>query len=191
MVLPTLQKQALAGLLLAVLTACSTVAPKYVPTPDNVNRLRDAGADSVKVGDFQADPASKGAVNQLSIRGGSYVSPYDGSFVNYLKEAIRQELDDARLLNPNATVEIGGVLVRNEVNAAGVSTADAQIEARITVKRNGQVNYDKVKSAKHEWESSFFGNLAIPRAQENYPVVVQKLLASLYADPEFIAAIKK
>lgn len=184
-------KLLVSGVGLVVLSACSTVAPKYVPTPDNVNRLRDVGADSIKLGAFQADPASAGAVNSLSIRGGSYVSPYEGSYVNYLKEALRAELNDARLLDPSASVEIAGVLVRNELNAAGFSTANALIEARFTVKRGDQVRYDKVKSAKYEWESSFVGGIAIPRAQQNYPVVVQKLLADLYLDPEFVLAIKK
>jgi len=177
-----------AGIVLAALTACTTVAPKYTPTPENINRLKDAGADAIKVGEFQAGNET---VNNLSIRGGSYVSPYEGSYVNFLKEALRQELDDARLFNPAATIEIGGVLVRNELNAAGFSTADALIEARFTVKRNGQVRYDQVKTAKYEWESSFVGAVAIPKAQQNYPVVVQKLLASLYSDPAFLAAIKK
>jgi len=179
------------GVVLSSLVACTTVAPKYTPSPENVNRLRDAGADPIKVGEFQAAQGSGEAVNHLSIRGGSFVSPYEGSYVNYIKEAVRQELDDARLLNANATVELTGLLVRNEVNAAGFSKADAQIEARFVVKRGGQVRYDKVKTAKYEWESSFVGAVAIPRAQQNYPVVVQRLLADLYSDPEFLAAIKK
>jgi hypothetical protein len=35
------------------------------------------------------------------------------------------------------------------------------------------------------------GNIAIPRAQQNYPVVIQRLLSALYADPDFLAALKK
>jgi len=184
----TTLKYTSAAVLLAALSACTTLAPKYTSMPANVTQLKDAGADAIKVGAFQAGNES---VNSLTIRGGSYVSPYEGSYVNYLKEALRQELDDARLLNPAANIEIDGILVRNELNAAGFSTADAVIEARFTVKRGGQIRYDQVKSAKYEWESSFVGAVAVPRAQQNYPVVVQKLLASLYSDPAFLAAIKK
>ncbi len=184
-------KTALAGSVLVLLTACSSVAPKYTLVPENVNRLRDSGMESAKLGDFAAAPKAGDDVNRLTIRGGSYDSPYDGSYVNYLKEALRMELDEARLLNPNATVELSGFLIRNEVNAAGLATADAQVEARFVVKRGGQVRFDKVLTAKHEWDSHFFGNIAIPRAQQNYPVVVQKLLSALWIDPEFIAAVKK
>jgi hypothetical protein len=184
-------KTILGGLLLAALTACSSVAPKYTLVPDNVNRLRDSGMESARLGEFSAEPGNQNNVNHLTIRGGAYISPYDGSYVNYLKEALRMELDEARLLNPNANVELSGFVVRNEINAAGISTADAQIEARFVVKREGQVRFDKVLTAKYEWESSFVGNLAIPRAQQNYPLVIQKLLSALWAEKDFINAVKK
>lgn len=71
-----------------------------------------------------------------------------------------------------------------------MATADALIQARFVVKRGGQVRYDKVLTATHQWDSHLFGNIAIPRAQQNYPVVVQKLLTSLFVDPDFIAAMK-
>jgi hypothetical protein len=184
-------KSVLAGLALVLLTACSSMAPKYTLVPDNVNRLRDANMAPAKLGEFGAAPKDGNNVNLLSIRGGSYASPYDGSYVNYLKEALRMELDEARALLPDATVELTGFLIKNELNAAGLATADAQIEARFVVKRDGQVRFDKVLKAKYEWESSFFGNIAIPKAQQNYPVVIQRLLTTLWTDPEFITAVKK
>jgi hypothetical protein len=184
-------RAALAGLILAALTACSSVAPKYTLVPENVNRLRDAGFEPTRLGDFNAAAKNGNDVNHLTIRGGTYQSPYDSSYVSYLREALRMELDEARLLNPNATVEVSGFLLRNELNAAGIATADAQIEARFVVKRDGQVRFDKVLTATHQWESSFMGNIAIPRAQQNYPTVIQKLLANLYADPDFIASMRK
>jgi hypothetical protein len=187
---PHRTRTALAAVILAGSTACASVAPKYAPSPDNVNRLRDAGVAAVNVGPFTADPTSGDGVNQLSIRGGEYRSPYEGSFVNYLREALRQDLEDARLLSPSASVEVGGVLVKNTLDT-GVSTGTAFIEARFTVKRDGKVRFDKVKSAKHEWESSFIGAIAIPRSQQNYPTAVQLLLTQLYSDAEFIAALKR
>lgn len=177
-----------AALVLGILTGCSTMAPKYTPIPENINRLRDAGLEPVKVGEFTADNPT---VNSLSIRGSSYVSPYEASYVNYVKEALKQELDEARLLNPEAVVEFSGTLMRNALNAAGFSKADAQIEVRFVAKRDGKVVFDKVKSAKFEWDSSFMGNVAIPRAAQNYPVVVQKVLTELYLDPDFISALKR
>lgn len=178
--------------LLVVLTlgACSFVAPKYNSSPENVNRLRDAGLGKVKVGEFAADPQAKNNVDKLTIRGSSYASPYNKSFAAYLKESLRQELEDARLLDAGADAEVSGVLLRNELDGSGFSIGTADIEARFRVRRDGTVRYDRVKSAHHEWESSFVGATAIPAAAENYPTVVQKLLTSLFGDADFIAALK-
>ena len=172
------------------LGACSLVAPKYNASMENVDKLRDANLGKVRIGKFTSDPASKTDVNHLTIRGGSYVSPYDKSFVAYLEEAVRQEFDDARLLNTDANTEIDGVLLRNDLDGSGISIGTADIEARFLVKRDGAVRYDKVQSAHHEWESSFFGPKAIPSAAQNYPTVVQKLLTKLFGDTDFLAALK-
>ncbi len=179
----------LACVLLAASSGCASVAPKYTPLPENVNSLRDAGLSPAKLGEFTAPPKSN--VNSLSIRGGKYASPYGDSYVAYLQEALRQELEDARLLDPTSAIEVAGVMTRNELNVPPFGAADAQIEARFTVKRTGEVCYDRSLSAKYEWDSSFIGAVAIPRAQQNYPTVVQRLLSALYADPDFVAAMKK
>jgi hypothetical protein len=174
-----------------ILGACSLTAPKYNASFDSSQKLRDAGLEKVKVGNFSAAPNAKGKVDGLSIRASSYASPYNNSFVAYLEQAMRQELEDSRLLNSNADTEIDGVLIRNELDGSGFSVGTADIEAQFIVRRDGGIRFDKVKSAHQEWESSFVGATAIPAAAQNYPVVVQKLISNLFADPEFIAALKK
>jgi hypothetical protein len=71
-----------------------------------------------------------------------------------------------------------------------MSEGTGEIEATVTVKRDSQVRYEKVKSAKITFESSFAGAVAIPAGRRAYPELVQKFLAALYADPDFIAALK-
>ena len=51
--------------------------------------------------------------------------------------------------------------------------------------------YDKTLSDRYEWESSFMGGIAIPRAIQNYVVTIQRMLRKLYTDPEFARAIAK
>jgi len=58
------------------------------------------------------------------------------------------------------------------------------------ITRGGQTRYDQVKSIHDEWDSSFVGAIAIPRAQERYPIMVQKLLSELFTDPAFLQAVK-
>lgn len=103
---------------------------------------------------------------------------------------MKTELDLARRLDPKATVEITGVLLKNDISAGGLARNSAEIEARFVVRRDGQVSFDKVMRGATDWESSFLGSIAIPRAQQQYPVLVQLLLQSLYRDAQFQSAIR-
>jgi len=170
-------------------SGCSLVAPRYSASLENVQKLKDSGVQTTKVGTFASTPG-KANPKAISLRGSSLSSPYDGSYASYLAEAVKQELSLAGKLAPDAQIEVTGALQRNDINAAGFGTATGDVEARFIVTRGGTVRYDQVKSIHDEWDSSFMGSVAIPRAQARYPVMVQKLLAALYADPAFLQALK-
>ncbi|WP_231878947.1 hypothetical protein [Collimonas arenae] len=172
-----------------VMTGCSVMAPQYSASIDNVQKLKDSGDYSAKVGAFTSKPG-QGNVNPISLRGSSMNSPYQSSYAKYVEEAIKQELSLANKMAPNANAEVSGTLLKNDLDSSGFSTGTGDIEARFVVKKQGQILYDQVKSAHHEWPSSFAGAVAIPRAIQEYPNLVQKLLASLYADPAFLSALK-
>jgi hypothetical protein len=170
-------------------TGCTMVAPHYSPALDNVQKLKDGNIQPTQVVPFTSEPG-KGNANPISIRGSSLNSPYGGSYANYLTEALKHELTLADRISPESQVTVSGAIRKNDINATGTSKAYGDIEARFVVKRAGNVTYDQVKSIHDEWDSSFVGSVAIPRAQQRYPVMVQKLLAVLFADPAFIAALK-
>lgn len=173
---------------LALLSACSTPAPRYQPSIDNVEALKRS-ASPVTVGVFAVKPGMANA-NAVSLRAASMVSPVGADYAAYLADAIRQELELAGKLSPNSTIEVSGVLTRNEINAGGMSTNDGVLEALFTVKKGGVVRYNKSKRADAKWESSFVGAVAIPKAQQQYPLLVQSLLNQLVGDAEFQAAVK-
>lgn len=173
----------------ALSSGCSMMAPKYSPSLENVQKLKDSEAQTASVGAFESAPG-KGNSASISIRGSSLSSPYDGSYANYLSEALKQELSLAGKLAPDAQIQVSGALQKNDINAGGFSTASGDMEARFIVRRGGEVRYDQVKAIHDEWDSHFVGSIAIPRAQARYPVMVQKLLAALYSDPAFLQALK-
>ena len=177
------------ALLAAALTSgCSMVAPKYSPSLENVQKLKDSGVQTTNVGAFESTPSKENPAS-ISLRGSSLSSPYDGSYGKYLAEALKQELSLAGKLAADAQIQVTGALQKNNIDT-GVGTAKGDIAARFVVTRSGAVRYDQVKSIHDEWDSSFVGAVAIPRAQERYPLIVQKLLAALYADPAFLQALK-
>lgn len=170
-------------------TGCASVAPPYSASIENVQKLKDNGSYSAKVGDFgsASDPDN---VNPLRIRANSASSPYQNSYANYLSEALKQELALSSKLTQNSNIEVSGTLLKNNVHAGGLAIGYADIQARFIVKNRGEVRYDQIKSAHNEWESSFAGAIAIPRATQEYPVLVQKLLGNLYSDQAFLDALK-
>jgi hypothetical protein len=174
--------------LVAALAGCSMSAPKYTPAVGNVQRLRDAGEARVKVGSVTAQ-GKEAHDESIGLRGSPMRSPY-GSYSNYLREALTQELREAQLLDGNAQIEIGAELLKNDVDATGFTKASADIQARFKVIRAGATAYDRVKSARIEWDSNFIGAVAIPRALERYPELVTALLNQLYADEDFLTALK-
>jgi hypothetical protein len=64
------------------------------------------------------------------------------------------------------------------------------VGAEFALTRNNQVCFKKNLLAEHKWDSSFIGAVAIPAAFNNYPTAVQKLLSELFADSDFIAAVR-
>lgn len=170
-------------------TGCAMVAPQYTASLDNIQVLKDSGNYTAKVAEFQSGK-DKAYANPISIRGSSLASPYNESYASYMTAALKQELSLAKKLSPDANVEISGTVLKNDIDATGASMGWAEVEARFIVKRSGQLRYDQVKSVKHEFPSSFAGNVAIPKAVQEYPVAVQKLLNKLYTDKAFIEALK-
>jgi hypothetical protein len=178
---------ALGSLLLA---GCSTPAPNYSPLISNVEAIKAASPAKINVGRFEAPSTMKEGAQSISLRGSSMISPVGKDYGDYLTAALRQELDLAGVFSTQSQLEVSGNLITNTINAAGISTNDAQMEARFIVKRDGRVVYDQPKRADMKWESSFAGAVAIPLAMNNYPLLVQKLIGQLFADPEFLRAVK-
>ncbi|WP_238325749.1 hypothetical protein [Paraburkholderia sprentiae] len=116
-------------------------------------------------------------------------SPVGDSFGAYLADAMTKELLLAGKLSAQSDVEINATLLENDVDV-GLATGAARLSARFIVMRAGTVRYDQVKSAHTQWDSAFAAMIAVPKAREEYPLAVQKLLGELYADPAFIAAIQ-
>lgn len=174
----------------AATSACTVNAPRYDTNPLAVMALKEARLTPVKVLDFHKQVDATQDVDALTLRGSAYKSPY-GTFTAYLRAALADDLDRAGLLDEQSGITIEGVLLRNVLDASGFSIGFAEIETRLIVRNDGQVVYDAVKSVRREWPSNFVGAVAIPRAMENYPFAVRKLLGEFYADPLLLAALRK
>lgn len=179
---------AVAAMLLPLAACVSLPVPQFEPSYDRVQQLKAAGAGKVSVGAFSAAPSANN--KRISVRGNPVVPPKGvATFGDYVKGALEQELQRAELLSPDAPLAITGALVANDL-AAGMDAGSGKLAVEVTVSHGGTAKFKKVVEAAASWESSFVGAIAIPRAAQSYPKVVDALLAQLYADPEFMAAVK-
>ena len=176
-------------LLAALLHGCAIQAPAYSPSASSIERARNSGIQPATLGSFTVRPGATGA-DSISLRGSPMASPVGANYAAYLAEALRTELRLAGKFDPKSSLEISGELLANDIAAGGISTNSGHIEARFVVKSAGQTRYDAVKRAQDSWDSSFVGAIAIPKAQQQYPVLVQQLLGKLWADRAFVAALQ-
>ncbi|MCZ4314589.1 hypothetical protein O4H66_14355 [Comamonadaceae bacterium G21597-S1] len=179
-----------AAIALTALVGCAGPAPHYAPSIDNVETWKRAGIEPVKTGTVSVAPDLKTG-QSISIRANTMVSGVGNHYGDYLAQALRQELELAKLYDAGARTEVSGVLVGNDISAGGFSTNSGEISARFIVKRGDQMRFDKIKRIDHTWEGSFAGAVAIPRAANNYPIMVRMLIGELLADPDFLAALRK
>lgn len=173
----------------AVLVGCAAQAPNYTPSIDNVEALKKIGGASVKTGAITAAPGMPTA-DTVRLRAVGMTPQGVKTYGEYIAAALRQELELAKLYNPQSGTEISGTLIRNNIDAGGISSNEGQLEIRFVVTANGQVRFDKVKKIERKWESSFAGAVAIPLAANNYPLMVQSVLGALISDPDFVKAIR-
>lgn len=167
---------------------CAMQAPRYQPAIDNVEIVKKAPA-SIAVGAFTVQADGPG-VTSIGLRGSSMSSPVGADYAAYLADALRQELKLAGKLDPNSKIVVTGLLLKNDIAAGGFSTNSGEIEAQFTVLNDGRERWRGTKRAELAWDSSFLGSIAIPKAQQEYPVLVQKLLAQLFEDAGFQSALK-
>ena len=170
-------------------SGCSIMAPPYSPSPENLQLLRDGGKYTACVAEFGSQPGEQNE-NPISIRGNTINSPYNGSYAGYLAEALRQELAMAGKWSQSAETAVTGTVLTNTVHAPPASTGTVDIKVRFAVVRGSRKSYEQDKSVHHEFPSEFAGPIAIPRAIQEYQFAVHKLLAELYRDQAFVAALK-
>ncbi|WP_395699276.1 hypothetical protein [Aquabacterium sp.] len=182
-------RAAACALLVLLSSGCALQAPRYQPSIDNVEVIKRSQARPVMIGNFSVQAGAVGG-SAIGLRGSSMASPVGSDYAAYLADALRQELALAGKLDSKSDIELSGLLTKNDIAAGGFSTNSGEIEARFIVKSGGQVRYDAVKRAELSWESSFVGAIAIPKAQQQYPVVVQQLLKALLEDAQFKSALR-
>lgn len=169
-------------LLALSLAGCASNTIPYLATRENVAALQALPRGQVALGQFTAQNPG---LNEVAIRAVSYHSPFHDSYAEFLKEALRTELETAGRYAAGAPIVISGELQTNTLDGS-VGTGHAHISARITIRRGNDTVYDKIVRGDNEWPSPFVGAVGIPRAAQQYDATWEAMIASLIADPDFV-----
>jgi len=180
------------AVVVAVAMACSACATYLAPAApvdyDAVDRLKTVSAAQVAVGTVQPTNPDA-AVNRPRLRGAHFASP-SGTFVKYIEDSLVKDLKEAGLYAADAATRIDATVVANDINVAGLVTGNGTLVIDLTVSRGGQQRLAKTYRTATQFDSAFMGTIAIQQGQAAYPVLVRTALKQIYADPEFINAIR-
>jgi hypothetical protein len=177
-------------LIASLVAGCATNAPQYSASVANI----DAAAKlpgSVAVGKFDFKKGEEARLNSVGARADTFTSPVNGSYADYLAEAAKADLKGAGKLDPASPRVLTGTIEKNDLSAASLVTNYSDVTVKFKLADGASTAYEKTLTMHHEWESSFLGGIAIPRAIQNYVVTLQKLLNKLYSDPDFASAAGK
>jgi hypothetical protein len=170
-------------------SGCSTTAPNYQGSRKNAESLSNLPNTKIGVSTF-TDSNNSDNKKQLSMRGNTVNSPYGESYASYIENAIRTDLILAGRHSNDSDLRIAGVVIKNDVDASGINIGTGISEVEITFSNKSRVVLKKRFSQDHQWESSFVGAVAIPRAMNEYGVLIEKLIHRIFSDGDFIKAIR-
>ncbi|KVU15765.1 hypothetical protein [Burkholderia ubonensis] len=120
---------------------------------------------------------------QAQVRSMRYAAPGNGSWSDYLNEAIRTELTTAGHYDANALATLDATLTD-----VRVSDGQAELGGRFVIRRDQSIVYDKAMRANAQWDTHFIGMLAAADGLNQASAIFQSLLRQLFDDPEFAAA---
>lgn len=173
-----------------VFSGCSTLTPPpYSADYQTLDQLRKQPLEKISVGAFQ--PRNLDApVNRISLRAATLAGP-KGTFAQYLEDALIQDMQEIAVFAAGAGTRIDATILKNDIDISGFSTGTGRMDVELTVTRNAKTQLNKTYSAMSTFNSSFIGAVAIPKGQSEYGTLVRALLSAVYADPQFINALKK
>ncbi|NBL00480.1 MAG: hypothetical protein EOM50_21250 [Erysipelotrichia bacterium] len=178
------------GLLLFI-SGCSSKGIEFTPNFNSINELKDSDLKTMAVQKNHFSSAEAQAKAVLVGRGtNKMLSPYGGSFQEYLEISLKEELMQASLYYESSDIKIVTELLSNKLNT-GMSTGTADLSANFKIVMREKEVFNKNYTIHHEWESSFAAATAIPSTLENYPIAMQKLIDAFLFDKEVIALLHK
>lgn len=174
----------------ATLTGCVHMQiDETAPSLETLTLLRTQAVPQIALGEFKEVGGTSLAKN-INVRGSTLRAPGGGNFADFLKKSFQSELVAAGTYAASSTTAITGTLEESRATE-DMAKGYASLGAIMAVSRDGTTVFSKRYRAETRWRSDFIGAIAIPEAFRQYNGLYSQLVRTVFADPEFIAALKK
>ncbi|MDA9579714.1 hypothetical protein N9S00_00750 [Luminiphilus sp.] len=173
---------------LFLFAGCTMTGATYESQLYNVREIENSLRASLAVGEFTRSESEK-VVDPWSFRGATKVaSPVGDGYHDLIAKGIEDDLMLARRLDSKSNLVLTGDLTEHLVDASSMSTGEGVVGMTFTLSDSGKVVYLKPVRIVHEWDSSFLGQTAANNAMRAHVEMIERLIASLFQDREFLGA---
>ena len=165
-----------------LLTGCMTFpTPQYVSSTDNILLLRDHRGVVVALGPFTSKLPNP---SEAMCRAAGPVKPgTGGTFAEFVRGALAQELAGAQMLASTASITLSG-----DLELAELSTLGGQWRMALALKSsNGQ---SLRVSSKTDFNAAWNGVVGCQQAATQFVQAVRDLVAATVSDPSFVKLLR-
>jgi hypothetical protein len=120
------------------------------------------------------------------IRSVKMISPYGGTFTEYLKISIEEHLKAAMHYNSDSNITMNIQLTKNVIDIWNMYIGKSDLEMKLIITKNNINIYENTYSVQDTFRSGWIGETAMNNAVKHYPIVIQKLVNKLFEDKKLL-----
>jgi hypothetical protein len=187
----TTGKLFLASCAVLLLAGCAHVRiDEAAPSIETLKIMRAAGIPALSIGTFSDAGGKSPVARTVSFRGSTMKPPKGETFAGFLRQSFESELKAAGKFDAAAPIALSATLTEGHARE-NMADGKAALSAEIKLSSGGTAHFSKAYRVETQWKSEFIGALAIPEAFRQYNALYPTLVRQVFADPEFIAALKQ
>jgi len=158
---------------------CGYHASPYSPSFQNINALKsiEGKSHSIRLGDFSDPKNTKSLMCRLAA---PEKLPGNQMFVEYIKNALKNELKISNLYSPNSKIKLDAKL--EKIN---FQSNIGNGKWFITMKFNDHHQKPYRVSSVYRFSTNFVANIACSEVAQNFVPAAQKFLLTLYNNKHF------
>ncbi len=168
-------------IILLMFSGCTMKGYEYEVDYSSASNLRLQKIHNVNVRETGVDLDIKPQLRAIKM-----ISPYGGTFTEYLKISIEEHLKAAMHYNSDSDITMNIQLIKNVVDIWNMSIGKAKLEMKLIITKNDINIYENLYSVQDTFSSGFVGETAMKNAVKHYPIVMQKLVNKLFEDKKLL-----